>query len=166
MAEIADVRLFKTSLDFGRFPDESNAMTWQLEMTPSVSYEDGDDFFILEIEYEVVIQELLDTANPDNSETSDLARLSFKLGSLYRVEAGDRVAPQPSELESYARTTGTLSLYPYAREFVQSMTARMGFPPLTLAPFRLPYPDVSTAPAEPVRPKRSGSQTPRKRSSR
>ncbi|GAA4569328.1 SecB-like chaperone [Micromonospora coerulea] len=151
MADIADVRLFDASLHFDRFPDESNAMTWQLEMTPSISYHDGADFFILEIEYEVVIQEVIDTPPVEEADTTDLAKIAFKLGSLYRLELNGRAQPETSELDSFAKTMGTMALYPYAREFVQNITSRMGLPPLTLAIFRLPFPDVTVAPKEPGR---------------
>ncbi|MEU7920664.1 hypothetical protein [Micromonospora zamorensis] len=161
MADIADVRLFDANLHFDRFPDESNAMTWRLEMTPSTSYNDGADFFILEIEYEVVIQEVADTPPAEEADTTDLATMAFKLGCLYRLELNDRAHPESSELDSFAKTMGTMALYPYAREFVQNITSRMGLPPLTLATFRLPFPDTTVAPKEPDRaPKRSA---PRKR---
>nr|MDT0663447.1 hypothetical protein [Micromonospora sp. DSM 115978] len=164
MADIADVRLFDATLHFDRFPDESNSMTWQLEMKPSISYHDGADFFILEIEYEVVVQEIFDESAANDGDTADLANISFKLGSLYTLESTDRAYPEPSELDSFAKTTGTMALYPYAREFVQSMTSRMGLPPLTLATFRLPFPDMTAAPQEPG--SRGQASGPRKRAAK
>ncbi|WFE95641.1 protein-export chaperone SecB [Micromonospora sp. WMMD987] len=165
MADIADVRLFDATLHFDRFPDESNAMTWQLEMEPSVSYHDGADFFILEIKYEVVIQEIIDGSTAKEDDTADLAKISFKLGSLYTLESANRARPEPPELDSFAKTMGTMALYPYAREFVQNMTSRMGLPPLTLATFRLPFPDLTVAPKEPDDAKRR-SAAPRKRTTK
>ncbi|SCL21223.1 hypothetical protein GA0070616_2239 [Micromonospora nigra] len=149
MADIADVRLFNAQLNFEHFPEEGNDLTWHLEMTPSFSYDEGDDFFILEIEYEVEIQELVDGISSEDAQPRKLATIAFKLGSLYRLDVNGRNPPEGAELYSFSKTTGTIALYPYAREFVQSMSSRMGLPPLTLATFKLPYPDSSTTPEEP-----------------
>jgi hypothetical protein len=152
MADLRDVRLFKASVDFGRFPQGSQPLSWNLEMTPTATFDDGADYFILEIEYVVEISEVgIDLTAGD--ESPGIGSISFKLAALYDLHAPPK-KPQPTveELNAYAKTSGTMAVYPYAREFVQNMTSRMGLPPLTLSTLRLPYPDTSKPPsASPTR---------------
>lgn len=42
-----------------------------------------------------------------------------------------------SQLNTFARVNGTFNAWPYWREFIQNMFARMGLPPLTLPLFRI-----------------------------
>ncbi|MCX5644598.1 MAG: hypothetical protein NTZ17_07915 [Phycisphaerae bacterium] len=54
-------------------------------------------------------------------------------------------------LGSFATLNGTYNAWPYWREFVQSVTSRMGLPPLTIPVFRLPR-----GPAKPAVKKKAG----------
>lgn len=44
---------------------------------------------------------------------------------------------QPDELEAFANLNGVFNAWPYFREFVQSVTTRMGLPPFVLPVFRV-----------------------------
>lgn len=151
-ADVRDVRLFESESRFEGFPDLSNALGWQLEVTPSVKYEPGDDFFIVEIVFQVAVSEASEDEIEDESQEAqaEVASVRCKYGALYSLEVPEgRQRPTTEELDAYSKTTGVMLLYPYAREFVQSTTSRMGLPPLTISAYTLPYPDISTAPAEP-----------------
>lgn len=45
-----------------------------------------------------------------------------------------------SQLNAFAQTNGIFNVWPYWREFIQSMFVRMGLPPLALPVYRLPEP--------------------------
>lgn len=167
LADIADVRLFRCDLRFERFPKESQSLSWEVEMTPSTQYEEGDDYFVLEVDYKVVIREAEESASDDESSGTELSTIEFTMAALYTLDIrDDKQDPTPDELDAYAKTMGTLALYPYSREFVQNMTSRMGFPPLTLSTIRLPYP-TADAPADTAPHRGKGaSRKPGRRASR
>ncbi|GAB7040442.1 MULTISPECIES: hypothetical protein [Catenuloplanes] len=143
MADLRDIRLFRAVVEFDHFP-QVGTMSWDLEMTPVVRYETGDDFFVLDVDYAVKIEEGEDEPSGDEEGSKQVAMLEFKLAALYSLEVpSGKPVPTSDELEAYAKTAGTLAVYPYAREFAQNLTARMGIPPLTLSTLRLPYPEAS-----------------------
>jgi preprotein translocase subunit SecB len=51
-------------------------------------------------------------------------------GLMYRIESLENFAPD--DKVHFGQLIGLNNAWPYWREFVQSLTARMGFPPLTL----------------------------------
>jgi hypothetical protein len=171
MADLRDVRLFEAALKFNGFPGESS-LTWEIEMTPTTSYEEGDDYFVLEVEYSVHVR--TPAEETDNRDPSDevIASIDFRLAALYSLEIPEgKPNPTTAELDDYAKTMGMMAVYPYAREFVQNLTSRMGLPPLTLSTFRLPYPDTSSTPSEPTGatakpPPKSGAKARKARPSR
>jgi preprotein translocase subunit SecB len=160
MSDLRDVRLFEATLKFNEFPGEDAPLTWELEMAPTTNHSEGDDFFVLEIEYSVQVEAVADEDDHDEMEPEEkgeddepneiVASVTFKLAGLYSLDLpkGGQ-GPTTSELDAYAKTMGAMALYPYAREFVQSSVSRMGLPPLTLGTFQLPYPDTIAAPSFP-----------------
>jgi preprotein translocase subunit SecB len=155
MADLRDVRLFKASVEFDHFPESGRPLSWNLEMTPTTTFNDGAEYFVLEVEYTVEITESADEPADDEGQ-GEVGSISFKLAALYDIHAPAKKAqPTVEELDAYAKTYGTMAVYPYAREFIQSMTSRMGLPPLTLSTLRLPYPDTSEPPSEPKPPRKA-----------
>jgi hypothetical protein len=150
MSDLRDVRLFSAELNFDHFPPTDQPLSWSLEMTPAVQYEADAAFFVLDMAYRVDVTEV-QRDDEVEGEGEKFASLSFRMAALYDLRVPDD-SPRPtvSELDAYAKTMGTLALYPYAREFVQSMTSRMGLPPLTMSTLRLPYPDTSEPPSLPL----------------
>jgi hypothetical protein len=141
--DLVDVRLFEVDSKFISFPRSTEELTYDLEMASSVEYDDGDDFFVLRVNYDV---EIIEKSNESTSDRRALARMSFELGALYRFGMPDEWEPfTEGERDAFGQTAGTLALYPYAREFVQELTGRMGLPPLTLSVYRLPYPRLAAA---------------------
>ena len=57
---------------------------------------------------------------------------------VYAVDTLQEVKQE--NLNVFGQTNGIFNAWPYWREFVQSATARMGLPPLTLPAYRLPPP--------------------------
>jgi len=60
-------------------------------------------------------------------------KASFEL--VYKVPPTPE--PSPEALRAFSQTNAVFNAWPYWREFVQNMTARMNLPPLTLPLFRV-----------------------------
>ena len=74
----------------------------------------------------------------------------------YKLVAGPR--PRPKEAEAFANTQALLTAWPYFREFVQNMTARMGLPTESLPVLRLVLQSSQKNQAQPTKkPRRKAS---------
>lgn len=68
-----------------------------------------------------------------------LLTLRVKLGAGYQVAPG--TALETSDFEAYGNECVVFQVHPYLREFVASMTVRLGLPPYTLPILRVGQPD-------------------------
>ncbi len=59
-----------------------------------------------------------------------------------RYALPDGLGPSTREVGAFSKTNAMLNSWPYWREFVQSVVARMNLPPLTLPLFRLVAPRI------------------------
>ncbi len=75
---------------------------------------------------------------------------SFEL--LYSLPKDISPVPTPEELQAFADTNALLNCWPYWRELVHDMVARMELPPLLLPLFRLTTPPTPTKEPTPVAP--------------
>ena len=64
---------------------------------------------------------------------------SFLIEATFQgiYEVPTDIETDESSLELFAQTNGTFNLWPYWREFVQSMSARMGLPTITVPSYRV-----------------------------
>ncbi len=131
--QIQEVSLFETRLSMGSEsspgPDSGYIKIRIHDPLFGISHDPGD-FWII-IPFSVI-------ATRDQSSDSEQGRIftleaSFKL--FYHTDVLDSL--DESIIEAFARTNGVYNAWPYWREFAQSMTSRMGLPPLTLPVFRL-----------------------------
>jgi hypothetical protein len=68
--------------------------------------------------------------------------------AIFELRYTLRGAAEDEDLEHFAFINSTLHAWPYWRELAQSMTVRMGLPPLTVGPFKIPSSaDPATEPA-------------------
>ncbi len=77
--------------------------------------------------------------------TRPVMEVRARISAIYSVPEAHRFSNE--QAEAFAESNGRLNVWPYWREFVQSATARAGFPPLTLPPFRV-MPKASKASAK------------------
>lgn len=63
--------------------------------------------------------------------------VSVKAGFELKYRLPEGFSASRSQLNTFARTNGTFNAWPYWREFIQNMFARMDLPPLTLPLFRM-----------------------------
>ena len=61
--------------------------------------------------------------------------ISLQLEAIYIVPS--ELSFSAKQIHAFVRTNGMLNVWPYWREFVQSVTGRAGLPPLTLPLFRI-----------------------------
>lgn len=120
-----------THFDFREFPVDG--LSYRLSIDHNVDYSVGEPALILTSVYTVTI-----TSEQDGVEI-EVADVAFTLALLVSIEVHDGDDDlTDEEVEAYAKTTGAFAQYPYAREYLQSITARMGLPALTLPVLRLP----------------------------
>lgn len=133
-AEIGDVRLFEASIKLVDFPASHVAMRYTVEMSPRVDYEPGSERFVIRTTYHVAIE----LAEADDHAPA-IASIEFELGGLFDLEArtGDDGVSE-AEFGAFARTTGQMALWPFAREYIFDATGRLGLPPLAVGMFRIP----------------------------
>lgn len=147
-AEISDVRAHKLVAELSFPPGENFGLTYDLEPAVATSYDAGDSQFVIEVEYDLEIQQLTraidDGASPDPGDFVNLAKVSVTLAGLFVMDLDeDDRRPDTEEVEAYARSTGLFALHPYAREHIANLTTRIGLPTLTVGVLRMHTGQVS-----------------------
>jgi preprotein translocase subunit SecB len=143
-ANVVDVRMFQSAVELVNIPSGDAPLSWDLEVTPSAEYTDGTDYFIVKINFSVQINNNDESSareGTQNDESEKIANIAFQMGALYSLDLAKNDSPVlESELSAYAQSSGMLTLYPYAREYVHGVTGKLGLPPLLMSVFQLPYP--------------------------
>jgi preprotein translocase subunit SecB len=135
-AELEDIRLLRSSVSLEKIVSEG-PFTFDLTLNPKVEHEPGADFFAVRIDFEIRVD--LKQAPKDDTQTR-VMDLEFEFAALYLLEELDGYEPSVEEFEAYADTSATLTLFPYAREYISDTVNRLGLPRLVLPPYRLPSP--------------------------
>lgn len=78
------------------------------------------------------------TEEDGGSDAKPVFTLRFELGASYLVSQGNdlAVADYEDELRHFAKNNFPINIWPYAREFVSSISVRMGFPALIMGVYR------------------------------
>jgi preprotein translocase subunit SecB len=84
--------------------------------------------------------------NPDSKPMEILLTLE----ATYKVPI--EITFSAKQVKAFATTNGMLNVWPYWREFVQSVTSRAGLPPLTLPLFRVHIMPTVSSTTEPPKP--------------
>ena len=153
-AEIADVRLLKSSFDLTRFPDGEHRLSWSLEVQPKTDFELGDEHFVVQCDYTLAVEE---APNGDDETNELVTEISFQFAALYVLDMADGAEPPSAdEVTAFGQSTGAFAIYPYARAYAQDVTSRLGLPALTLGVYRVPIgsPEEAVVPMQTVPPKR------------
>lgn len=137
-AELLDVRMVKSSAEHLGFPDGGHPLEYDLDVSPMAHFNSETHALIVSTDFSLTVNQEVES-NGEGGEPTDIATVSFTLVALFDTPEG--ATYEPDELESFGATTGVFSLYPYAREYVQDVTGRLGLPPLTLGVYRVPIPD-------------------------
>lgn len=142
ITDIRDIRLMKSSAEIVRLPAADPFLAYNLDSEASVEYEPGSESFVVHGKYRLAINSTSSSSAEDiNGESGpDVARIEFEHAALFVMDLAISAPPQEEELNAYAVTMGQLALYPYVREYISDVTARLGLPPLTIGVLRIPYP--------------------------
>lgn len=78
----------------------------------------------------------------EGEESTQVFLLEFDIEARYSIKSGTEAPSQDfakykQELERFASHNLPINIWPYAREFVSSMTVRMGFPPLFIGVYKV-----------------------------
>lgn len=138
-AEVQDVRLFQVNSLLHAFDAEAPYKA-DLMVTTQVQRAESGDSFVVSADY--VLKALGHAphgqANDDDEPDYLAAEFEFTLISLYQLREEDpKVQLGDDELEAFADSVGLMTLHPYAREFIQDQTTRVGLPSLTLGVARI-----------------------------
>ncbi len=125
-------------------PTVGRQLAYDLDVGPEASYDPGDRHFTVEVNYTLRLEHRGVEAGEGDNDKRLLALIAFVYAGLFVLDIDqDEDEPTAEELAAYASTTGHFALYPYVREFVQDLTGRLAFPPLTLRVLRLDLPKPS-----------------------
>jgi preprotein translocase subunit SecB len=131
-ADLVDIRLFESSSKLVEVVAADVALASDMQVEPTMTVE--GDALVARVRFRVEI-----TRADDDS---PVAGVECTYGALYRLPS-EHDLPR-NELQAFSQSVGLLALYPYAREFTQTVTTRMGLPPLVLPILRqaIPQPEV------------------------
>lgn len=126
-ANLKDIRILNSSFSLEGFPDDSRALSYAVDVEPSGEYEPGSPTLMVASHFQVKVrQKSLD----EDGSANEIAVIEFVVAGLFKVDTEKEY--KEIEVDSFISTTGLFSLFPYAREYVQNTTSRMGLPQLTL----------------------------------
>lgn len=130
-----DVRLLSSSLQLANFQSPDSPMRYKIELEPSVERGSSeDDSFIVRCSYQVTIDAVTDEDAEDGVRVADIL---CEFGALYTLDLDEDESASDEELAAFSESSGQLGLWPYAREYVQSATSRLGLPALTIGMFKI-----------------------------
>jgi len=92
---------------------------------------------------------------------ADLMRIEATFELVYECEAANTVSPQ--QMQAFGQAIGLSNAWPYWREFVQTITCRMGLPALTLPLMKIDFRRPEKKGNKPKRTKRVSAKTKRKK---
>ncbi len=128
-AQIEDIRLVEASVRSTiRSPKDIGPVDFRIRPNASVKerHKDGTLFVLAVIEARLV---------PPGKGGDPAVSVKAEFELRYRLPKGLKASRR--ELNTFAEVNGIFNVWPYWREFIQSMVARMNLPPLILPLFRL-----------------------------
>lgn len=123
-SELVDIRMVKSAFEHRGFPESGMPISYNLHINPDAKLSEASDKFVTSAEFTIEISQDIE------DETNDIAHIEFVLVGMYNVE--EKLEFNDDEVTAFGKSTGIFALYSYAREYVQSVTSRLGLPALTL----------------------------------
>ena len=152
--QIIDVELIETSahrrLTRGSLPDQL-----EISVDPHVSVEDESRNILVDVDFRLDARYADENAPQEPLQIRAVFRLTYRADSLEGLHN--------ENYSAFGETNGVYSAWPYWREYVQSVTGRMGLPGLVIPVFRLGTGGKASAATGAGNPERSQSSTRRKK---
>lgn len=125
-ASLENVRILKSNFELSAIPDRTES---GVDVNQAVqiggAYDPDDEILQITGDFSIKMTQVAD------EEFIEISSLSFSVLGIFSVP-DDSQELSDEAIEAFATTSGLFALYPFAREYVQSVTVRMGLPPLTL----------------------------------
>lgn len=127
--QIEDIRLTEATVRTKiRSPKDVDEVDLVIDTSASVKeHHEGGPFVVLA----VIDAKLVPRKSPEN------AAVSIKAGFELRYSLRAEFAVSRRDLNTFAQINSVFNVWPYWREFIQSMMARMHLPPVVLPVFRV-----------------------------
>lgn len=142
VADLVDVRLFHLDSTLEQVPVPGGALSYSFDSEVEVQESDNESAVLMvDGSYDVRLrQNDVDESDDEDSEADGrlIAHVKINLAALYDVPELDPADFTDEELDAFAKTTGLLTLHPYARELISNLTSRMGLPTLHVGTVRIP----------------------------
>lgn len=147
-AQLREVRTRSLQASLESLPERGRKLGYRMDT--ELEHARVQDRFLVQITY--TVDALQRPKGRAKGEGDPFADLEFSLMAIYDLPVPEEDDYPDDELDAFAKTTVQFALYPYARELVQSLTARLGIPPLTLGTMRLPLDASEVADVHPPLP--------------
>lgn len=126
--DIKEVRLVEAAAKTkARSPSETGAVKLVTDQQAEISEQQGDGTFS-------VVATMRASLVPQEAEDNSLVSITTSFELRYRLPQD--FAVDAETLATFAETNGIYNAWPYWREFVQNIVARMGLPPVLLPVLR------------------------------
>jgi hypothetical protein len=101
--------------------------------------------------FRVVVQHVMH-GERETKGTTEEVQVDATLELVYSYPADTKPVPSPEEIQAFANTNALMNCWPYWRELVQNMVARMNLPPFVVPLLRYvpPPPQQKKTPADAV----------------
>jgi hypothetical protein len=104
----------------------SGSLTFHLDPVPT-------HWLLVDRELRVVMPYSIRITSDPSPDAPPLAQVKVVIRADYSVKAGDEI-PAPADIDHFAGISGFMHAWPYLRAEVQSLTTKLGLPPLVLPP--------------------------------
>lgn len=129
--ELQDIFLVQSNVQREWFKAELPSITVELKSNPEL-------IALNETEFNVKVNFIvMTTTQPEQTlEKENILTMTFSYNLLYSITGFDQTELSPKEkneiLELFCKRNVPINIWPYAREYISSMTVRMGFPALII----------------------------------
>lgn len=130
-SSLRDIRIIKSDFELIETPDaRKNGVDVDQTVHIGSAYDSPSGILQVTIEFKILMNQEELFEDGKSGEIKDISKINFKILCSFSLPEGEELSKE--EIQSFAGTSGIFAAYPYAREYVQSASMRMGLQPLTL----------------------------------
>lgn len=128
-ADLRDVQVFKAATELVTQPQPEAPLRYDFQQDMKYGAPDSGAL-VAEGTYDLTVWQ------EDADGRREVAKVGLLMGALYALPE-EQPDYSDEELEAFAETTGQFALYPFVRQQIHDLTARIGLPPLVLGVLRV-----------------------------
>lgn len=135
-ADLDSIRTVRLQAEILRDPEAATSLAYDAAPDVSVDTTETADAFTVTVDFGVTVHQHLVEGQPPE----DVAKIALTLIAFYSLGS---LGTEPEtladhEFQAFAESSGVFALYPYIRESIATLTARLGLPALTLPLLKTP----------------------------